>query len=234
MAIEAVLFDCDGVLVDSEVVGLEDSAEFLAQHGFTWSPRDLITKFTGKRNDRFRAELLEGYGEILGRAPADDEAAALFEGMLEVRRANRHRMQAVAGAFDTMKLVADLGLKQAVASSSQQVYLDSKIERFGLAPLVVPHVYSAEHVDHGKPAPDIFLYSAERLGVAPEKCVVIEDSRFGVEAGIAAGMEVWGFTGGGHCFEGHGEALEKAGASRVHDTHIALQQEFTTVTQEHR
>ncbi|MEO1658188.1 MAG: HAD-IA family hydrolase [Pseudomonadota bacterium] len=233
MTMDAVLFDCDGVLVDSEVVGLEDSAEFLRDNGFSWGPDELIRRFTGKRDDRFRKELLEGYAEVLGRTPTEAEGETLFVGMIETRRASRHLMQPVPGARETLVMVSALGLKCAVASSSRQVHLDSKIERYGFSPLVSPHVYSAEHVAHGKPAPDIFLYAAERIGADPSVCVVIEDSPFGVEAGVNAGMQVWGFTGGGHCLEDHAERLVAAGAIRIHTSHTALQQELTLVTQEH-
>lgn len=126
MTMDAVLFDCDGVLVDSEVVGLEDSAEFLRSKGFTWSPGDLIRRFTGKRDDRFRDELIEGYAEVLGRVPTQDESESLFVGLLEARRASVHLMQPVPGALDTVQLVQRLGFKSAVASSSRQVHLDIK------------------------------------------------------------------------------------------------------------
>ncbi|NRA29099.1 MAG: HAD-IA family hydrolase [Parvularculaceae bacterium] len=233
MALGAVLFDCDGVLVDSEIVGLEDSAEFLRSKGFSWSPEDLIRLFTGKRDDRFKAELLDAYAGLLGRAPSTEEANCLYEGLIEARRANRHKMLPVTGAVEMMAAVAAAGVPRAVASSSQQVHLDSKIDRFGFRPYVGEHVYSAQYVEHGKPAPDIFLSAAERLGVAPDSCIVIEDSPFGVEAGVAAGMQVWGFIGGGHCLEGHAKRLLAAGALRIHVSHFALQQELFSVIKEH-
>ena len=233
MTVDAILFDCDGVLVDSEVVGLEDTTEYLRSLGFPWSPRDLIRLFTGKRDDRFKAELLSHYADLLGRPPTDEEGEALFTEMLEIRRAKRHTMQAVPGALDTIKLVHERGLPMAVASSSRKVYLDSKVERYGFAPFVLPHVYSAEHVAHGKPAPDIFLHSAKRLRMEPHRCLVIEDSPAGVEAGVAAGMQVWGFTGGGHCLDDHAQRLIKCGALRVHSDHVALQQDLIRVIEEH-
>jgi len=78
-----------------------------------------------------------------------------------------------------------------------------------------PHIYSADCVKNGKPDPDIYLYAADKLGTAPSDCLVIEDSTHGVQAGLSAGMTVWGFTGGGHCFAGHGERLSAAGAAWV-------------------
>lgn len=230
---DAILFDCDGVLVDSEVVGLEDTTEFLRSLGFPWSPRDLIRLFTGKRDDRFRAELIGHYAELLGREPTAGEGEALFAKMLEIRRAKRHTMQPVPGALDTIKLVHERRIPMAIASSSRKIYLDSKVERYGFAPFVLPHVYSAEHVAHGKPAPDIFLEAAENLQIAPERCLVIEDSPAGVEAGVAAGMRVWGFTGGGHCLDDHAQRLIKCGALRIHGDHAALQQDLIRVTEEH-
>ncbi|MEM9840792.1 MAG: HAD family phosphatase [Pseudomonadota bacterium] len=233
MTYRAVLFDCDGVLVDSEIVGLEDSAAFLKSHGFTWSAADLIRQFTGKRDDRLRAELGEKYSEILGRQASEAETDVLVEGLIAARRAKRDTMQSVPGAHDAVQAAIDAGLSLAVASSSRKVFLDSKIDRFGFRPLVGEHVYSADAVRHGKPSPDIFLYAAERLDIDPAACLVIEDSAFGVEAGIAAGMTVWGFTGGGHCLEDHGERLANAGALRIHRDHVALQQGLRAVTQEH-
>ncbi|MEM1380042.1 MAG: HAD family phosphatase [Pseudomonadota bacterium] len=230
MRVDAVLFDCDGVLVDSEIVGLEDSAEFLRSQGFSWSPEDLIRKFTGKRDDLFRDELLAAYAGVLGRRPSDDEGAALVEGLIATRRAKRHTMQTVPGASATVAQVKALGLPLAVASSSRQVHLDSKIDRYDLRQFVGEHAYSAEKVTHGKPAPDIFLYAAERISAAPEHCLVIEDSPFGVEAGVAAGMQVWGFTGGGHCLERHENWLLEAGALRIHASHDALQKGLASVT----
>jgi beta-phosphoglucomutase-like phosphatase (HAD superfamily) len=91
----------------------------------------------------------------------------------------------------------------------------SKLERTGLYDIAAPHVYSADLVNHGKPAPDIFLYTAGKIGVAPERCLVIEDSANGVKAALAAGMSVWGFLGGGHCYDGHDVHLSEAGAHDV-------------------
>jgi beta-phosphoglucomutase-like phosphatase (HAD superfamily) len=85
----------------------------------------------------------------------------------------------------------------------------------GLLPFFDPHVFSAIQVAHGKPAPDLFLFAAERLGAAPEDCIVVEDSIPGVEAAVAAGMPVIGFCGGGHCPDGHAGRLLAAGCSHV-------------------
>jgi HAD superfamily hydrolase (TIGR01509 family) len=229
MTIDAILFDCDGVLVDSEIVGLHDSAAYLQGEGFSYTPEDLVRLFTGKRDDRFRAELLDSYGRVLGRPPTEEEGEALFEGLLSCRRRARDQMTIVPGAIDSVATVRKLGLGLAVASSSRQVFLDSKIERFGFGPHVGRHVYSAESVEHGKPAPDIFLYAAKKIGASPSECVVIEDSPFGVEAGLSAGMTVWGFLGGGHCFDDHGDRLLAAGAHDLVQTHQILKKRLISL-----
>jgi len=142
-----------------------------------------------------------------------------FTGLVEQRRKKKDLLQTVPGAAGVLR---DISMPFAVASSSRTEFLESKLKRVGLWDLATPHVYSADLVEQGKPAPDIFLYAAEKLQVVPEKCLVIEDSVNGVQAGVAAGMTVWGFTGGGHCFEGHGERLLEVGAADVMDDFPAL------------
>ncbi|MBB5517742.1 HAD family hydrolase [Amphiplicatus metriothermophilus] len=208
MAFDAILFDCDGVLVDSEILGLEDCARYLRGHGLAWSGADLVRLFTGLRDDVFAERLAAAYGAVHGRPPPE----GFFEGLIEERRKRRHALQPVRGAKAALEAIR---LPRAVASSSRAVYLESKLRRVGLWDLVAPHVYSAETVARGKPAPDIYLYAAERLGADPARCLVVEDSAHGVESGRAAGMTVWGFLGGGHCFEGHDARLVAAGATWI-------------------
>ena len=214
--IDAVILDCDGVLVDSEALGLEASTTYLASHGFTWSPKDLVQMFTGFRDDVFAKKLTAAYHSIHHKAPPQD----FFDGLVETRRSRRHLLQPIAGANIFLET---LQRPMAVASSSRDEFLQSKLKRTNLHQLLTPHIYSADLVEHGKPAPDIFLYAAEKLGVAPKACLVIEDSANGVKAGIAANMTTWGFVGGGHCFEGHGENLKAAGASKIVKDFASLQ-----------
>ena len=160
-----------------------------------------------------------------------------FVAMLQVDHAERGRgvfpedflQQARAVSFDwfTTELqavegleayLAGLSLPKAVASSSTVRSLARKLSLTGLTDWFGEHAYSAEHVVNGKLAPDLFLYAADRLKVPAMDCVVIEDSVHGGRAGVAAGMEVWGFTGGGHAAAGLGERLAAAGAGRVYDS----------------
>ena len=208
MNFDAVIFDCDGVLVDSEILGLDASAAYLKSHGFDWSPADLVRLFTGYRDDVFAQKLTEAYREVHGVDPNAD----FFQGLVDTRRSRRHLLQPVPGAKEALE---EFPLPKAVASSSRTEFLHGKMQRTGIFEFFDPHVYSADLVAHGKPAPDIFLYAAEKIGAAPARCLVIEDSANGVKAGLAAGMTVCGFLGGGHCFDGHGERLINAVAHRT-------------------
>jgi beta-phosphoglucomutase-like phosphatase (HAD superfamily) len=116
--------------------------------------------------------------------------------------------------------VAGTVLPKAVASSSTREGLERKLKQVGLWEHFEPHIYSADHVTHAKPAPDLFLHAAEALNVEPGECLVLEDSVNGVIAGRAAGMRVWGFLGGGHAHDRHfrdklGARLTAAGAERL-------------------
>lgn len=204
----AVIFDCDGVLVDSEAPGLEASAVYLQAQGLPYSAADLVRLFTGLRDDFFARRLVDAYQEANGAPPPDD----FFAGLVDARRGRAAELRIVPGAAEAADAVSS---PKAVASSSRAEYLASKLKRTGLYERFAPHIYSAEAVAHGKPAPDIFLYAANRLGVAPARCLVVEDSPNGVAAGVAAGMTVWGFAGGAHCFSGHEGLLLDAGAAEV-------------------
>jgi HAD superfamily hydrolase (TIGR01509 family) len=206
MRFEAVIFDCDGVLVDSEILGLEDSAAYLRGHGLPWTGADLVRLFTGLRDEVFRQRVSDAYRAANGGDPPRD----FYEGLIEQRRRRRDELREVAGAGDMLRR---LKFQKAVASSSRRDFLDAKLKRVGLYDLVAPHVYSGDDVTEGKPAPDLFLYAAAKLNVAPADCLAVEDSVNGVVAGRAAGMTVCGFVGGGHCFAGHADRLQAAGAS---------------------
>ena len=207
--IAAVLFDCDGVLVDSEVIALEVELAMLAELGLPFERADFAARFLGTHDDAFFAALdadsRARRGEPLPPGWPDE--------MYARRRAEMaRRLTVVAGAAEA---VAAWPGPKAVASSSRAVFLQRKLEQTGLWDAFEPHVYSADLVARGKPHPDIFLYAAEQIGVAPERCLVIEDSANGVLAARAAGMACWGFIGGGHCDESSAAPLLRAGAERV-------------------
>lgn len=208
MPFEAIIFDCDGVLVDSEALAVRGERQALADMGLDYEPPDYVRRFTGLHDGAFIEQLRADYRTRLAAEPPDDFEERIIDG----RRREMGALTAIDGAETAMLAAREKAGAVAVASSSRAHFLEAKLKRMGLWDCAAPHVYSADLVENGKPAPDIFLYTARKLNAAPERCLVLEDSVNGVAAGIAAGMTVWGFLGGGHVFDGHGERLMDAGA----------------------
>ncbi|MEO1252707.1 MAG: HAD family phosphatase [Pseudomonadota bacterium] len=214
----AVIFDCDGVLVDSEVLAIRGERRALEALGLVYSPEEYVRRFVGLHDHAFLTALAADYKARLGRpAPAN-----LEDEVLAGRRREMGALTAVVGAREALAGAREAGYRLAVASSARAHFLENKLRKTGLWDGAAPHVYSADLVARGKPAPDIFLYAAGKIGAAPAQCVVIEDSENGVKAGVAAGMTVWGFLGGGHVFDGHGDRLIAAGAARLVGDHGEL------------
>ncbi len=215
---QAVIFDCDGVLVDSEVLAIRGERRVLGELGLHYTPAEYVRRFVGLHDDAFIDAIRVDYRTELGTTPPMDIGDQVIAG----RRDEMGALQAIDGAAGAMRKVRELQKAIAVASSSRAHFLERKLKKTDLWAHAAPHIYSADLVAHGKPEPDIFVYTAERLGIAPEQCLVIEDSENGVKAGVAAGMTVWGFLGGGHCFDGHGERLRNVGAAETIDDFAAL------------
>ncbi|MBK8176508.1 MAG: HAD-IA family hydrolase [Rhodospirillales bacterium] len=200
-----VIFDCDGVLVDSELLAAEVLATELTAIGFDLTARECIRRYTGLSMPRV-FELIEAErGQPLpagftDRLRASDESAF------------RRSLSAMPGARDVL---LRLPQPRCVASSGRIAKIRLTLTLSRLIDLVEPHLFSAEMVEHGKPAPDLFLYAAARMGAAAKDCVVIEDSPAGVQAAVAAGMHVLGFSGGSHCDNDYPAILRQAGATRV-------------------
>jgi HAD superfamily hydrolase (TIGR01509 family) len=205
----AVIFDCDGVLIDSEIIAVEVEMALLAGHGLHYEIAEFKARFMGMSDTAFYAALSADSSERLNRDLPADFRARVDAGKHEL---NERKLACVAGVE---RAVDALALPKAVASSSESRHLDYKLRRTGLWDRFAPHIYSADHVAHAKPAPDLFLHAAAQLHVTPGDCLAIEDSVNGVVAGRAAGMEVWGFLGGGHMDEATGERLRRAGAERL-------------------
>ena len=207
--IEAVIFDCDGVLVDSEVIAHAVELAVLAEIGLTYDPHDFTERFMGRSNQAFFAMLEQDGLNRLGRSIVEEIRPAIRE---RYYRAIGETMREVPGALAAIRACP---LPKAVASSSETDALERKLRLAGHWDHFAPHIFSADHVTHAKPAPDLFLYAARALDVAPERCLVIEDTVNGVAAGRAAGMTVWGFRGGGHMTDRLAGRLREAGAERV-------------------
>jgi len=183
---ELVIFDCDGVLVDSEPIAIRIDVAMFAEVGMTVSEQDVIERFVG-RSPELLARAVE---EELGHPPPADWEE---RGERRLRRAFEAELQPVLGIREALERIT---LPVCVASSSPPDRLRFKLELTGLYERFAGHIFSAAEVANGKPAPDLFLHAARQMGVDPAGCVVVEDSRYGVLAGRAAGMDVLGYAGG--------------------------------------
>jgi HAD superfamily hydrolase (TIGR01509 family) len=202
---ELVIFDCDGVLVDSELIFARVLAECLGGLDFPATLDEAIALGFGRNRLTLAAALETRYGRALPEAFFDTFAAgsaAAFE----------RELLPMPGIEE---LLAALPLPRCVASNGRLYRVRQRLGMTRLLPFFDPHVFSASQVAHGKPAPDLFLFAAERLGAKPTGCTVVEDSIAGVEAAIAAQMPVVGYCGGSHCPRDHADRLRAAGCSRV-------------------
>ncbi len=202
---DALIFDCDGVLVDSEVLAQQVELTALADIGLNYAPEEFTRRFTGTSAEDMNAVIAAEYQARFARPIA----AKFFEQLAEaIHHAYLHHLEPIAGAVELANTWPKL---KAVASSSSADLVSLKLSKVGLADLFYPHVYTADHA-RAKPHPDLFLMAARKLGVDPGQCVVVEDSVNGVVAAKRAGAQVIGFTGGGHCAENQHLALRQSGA----------------------
>ncbi|WP_136659342.1 HAD-IA family hydrolase [Nitratireductor sp. XY-223] len=216
MAFSAIIFDCDGVLVDSEVIYHEVEMEHLTRIGLEYEPVEYQRRFMGLNADDFLAELDRDH-----RARKDAPLPADFGTAL--REDSIARLRTELRIVDGIEaVIAGFVGPKAVATSSAPDTLEIKLEVTGLKRHFEPHIYHAAQVARGKPAPDLFLMAAQKLGAEPSGCLVIEDSVNGVKGGLAAGMTVWGFAGGGHADAGLAQRLREAGAHDVFFSHADL------------
>lgn len=185
---DLVIFDCDGVLLDSEIISARMLIAELAQLGVSIDLAYVARHFLGRSYPTVMATIRREFALDL---PADFEDRyrarlfAAFERELQV-------MPGVRAAID------GLALPHCVATSSSPARAAKSLALAGLGDLVGPRLFTASMVAQGKPAPDLFLHAAARCGADPARCLVIEDSLTGIRAGLAAGMTVWRFTGGSH------------------------------------
>jgi HAD superfamily hydrolase (TIGR01509 family) len=200
-----LIFDCDGVLVDSEVMAHQVLLDVLAPLGFTMTLEQSYKVFAG----RSLKDTLVVIEQELGRPlPAD-----ILEQSRDLLFARfRVGLKPVAGVADA---IVALPYPRCVASSSSPDRLHLALDVTALAPLFGANVFSATQVVNGKPAPDLFLFAAKKMNAAPRDCLVIEDSVLGVAAGRAAGMRVIGFAGASHATDELAQRLSVAGAHRV-------------------
>lgn len=205
----AVIFDCDGVLVDSEILAFEVEIGLLTNLGLTYETHDYNHRFLGLNDAAYHAAL-DADCRLRTGVPLPE--ASLQQARGRAWEGRRDQLVEVAGAGAA---TARLALPKAVASSSGAAQLRDKLHRTGLLETFDPHVYSADLVARAKPHPDIFLHAAAALSVEPGRCLAIEDSVNGVRSARSAGMTVWGFAGGGHMDATAAARLLDVGADRV-------------------
>jgi HAD superfamily hydrolase (TIGR01509 family) len=207
LAIDLVIFDCDGVLVDSEVISCRAHAEILTRHGYPITPEQMLERFLGV-SDREARQTIET--EICRKLP-DDFEAQMKQAALRRYADDLPTIPHVGAA------IAAIGLPKCVASSGTPDKIRHGLTCAGLYDLLAPSIFSASQVERGKPAPDLFLFAAAQMRTAPARCIVIEDSIPGITGALAAGMTVLGFHGGSHCRPDYDETLRAAGAALTFD-----------------
>lgn len=199
---ELVIFDCDGVLIDSEIVVCRIAAEELTKLGYTISVEQVIERFAGRPDREMRAEIEQEWGRSL-----PSEYTDRVNGRTEEAYGSELKiMPGLMAALDEIKIPV------CVASSSFPAKLRLGLETVGLYDRFSPNVISASILACGKPEPDVFIYAAGWMHKAPAECVVVEDSVPGVKSARRAGMRVLGFDGGRHCTPQLRQRLLDAGA----------------------
>ena len=204
---ELIIFDCDGVLVDSEIIAARVEAQMITEAGFAITPEEMMERYSGLTTQDillriekesqvpFQATLLDRIKEVLDRRLASD-------------------VRAIDGAA---RAVAGVSQPYCICSNSPAARIEAMLARTAMLPLFEGRIFSAREIPtrRTKPAPDVFLFAAETLKADPGSTFVIEDSVHGITGAKAAGMRVIGFTGGSHSQPGHADRLTEAGAETV-------------------
>jgi len=205
--IDLVIFDCDGVLVDSEVISCRAHADVLTMHGYAITADEVFDRFLGRSTRQANLEIEAELGRKLPEAYHGDLQDELF-------RSFEADLEAIHGIHDVLDRITQ---RVCVASSGSHQRMRVSLGATGLHERLAPNIFSASQVKNGKPAPDLFLFAAGEMKVPAERCVVIEDSVAGIAGARAAGMAVLGFYGGSHCRPGYAEPLREAGALLTFD-----------------
>jgi HAD superfamily hydrolase (TIGR01509 family) len=186
--IDLIIFDCDGVLVDSEPLAMRVLIAAIARQGVALDPLQAYRDYLGRSLASISESLEGSHGMPLGHEALESMRHDLYALYRQELRPNPGLPQ----------MLAQLAMPFCVASSSQPERIRISLELTGLIPWFAPNVFSASMVEHGKPAPDLFLHAAATMGADPAGCLVVEDSPAGITAARAAGMRVFGYVGGSH------------------------------------
>jgi len=204
---DLIIFDCDGVLVDSEALACVVHAEVLTEYGYTITAAQVHERFLGRSAREARLEVESELGRVL-----PDTYTVQLRATID--RVFGEKLTPVPYIAETL---GRLSQRTCVASSGTPTRIRSSLGTTELIDYFAPNLFSAMQVERGKPAPDLFLFAAAQMNTPPARCLVIEDSVPGVTGARAAGMAVIGFTGGSHCRPGDADRLRAAGATIVID-----------------
>ncbi|CAD5272195.1 HAD family hydrolase [Alteromonas sp. 38] len=190
MTIESslVIFDCDGVLIDSEVLSMKSWQQLLENYKVSISADYFISNFLGKSMQHVEQQIQHDFGLTVTTQIKDEFHVLLNKSFAE-------NLMPTPGIIS---LLTRLNVPYCLATSSSAERTEYALSCTGLSQYFTGNIFTRSLVKHGKPAPDLFLYAAEKMGVTPKQCIVIEDSPAGIEAGIAANMQVIHYTGGSH------------------------------------
>ncbi|MCF6214762.1 MAG: HAD family hydrolase [Emcibacter sp.] len=187
MTIELVIFDCDGVLVDSELIANEVLRQALAGYGLQMTIDEIMAEFVGLS----MASVIVKLDKMLGRELPDDFLSELQK---KTFTAFTNSLQPVAGIREALQRLTKMPLRICVASSGSFEKMNFTLGHTNLKHYFQDHIFSASQVSRGKPYPDIYLYAAKQMDCDPAQCLVIEDSLPGVQGAVAAGMEVLAYS----------------------------------------
>lgn len=202
-----IIFDCDGVLVDSEPISMRADVTILKQHGFVISERDAHERFVGKTFQAMLDDIVENEG-VTFPPGLSDQKNRMMEELYQTE------LRIVPGVIDVLNHLKRKGIGMSIASNSPTARVELAIKLTGIKPYFSA-ITSVADVTQGKPAPDVFLRAAEIAGVSPADCLVVEDSTTGVTAAVAAKMRTLGFVGTHHDPDRQAGALKKLGAFAV-------------------
>lgn len=205
MDYELVIFDCDGVLIDSEIIACDVEAKAYTALGYKISTSEMSTRFAGITGEDIDKMLSAEMGQPL---PLDFRSKI----KREIIKRYHSDLKAIDGVQETIN---QLAIKKCIASSAAPAKLALGLVEADLYEQFYPHIFSTALVNYPKPEPDIYLYAAKQMSVSVDKCLVLEDSVAGVSAATAAGMRCIGFVGGSHCEPEQAQKLIKAGADEV-------------------
>ena len=206
-SIDLIIFDCDGVIADSEVISANLLIHELLAYDLRIDPDYVFRNFVGKSLPVVTEIISERFETTLPPAFLNSYRAALREAFAD-------SLQTTPGL---LRVLDQLACPSCVATSSSAPRVTHTLEILGLADYFGAAVFTSSQVAQGKPAPDLFLFAAREMSTRPERCLVIEDSAAGIEAGLAAGMHVWRYVGGSHIADAAGVSSETLGEVTVFD-----------------